>query len=344
MELNLIGGKVLKHTPKFRPPIPDFSGAVELNFLQQTYGKKEWHQRRGYPLLGVGLMYTDYGVDSVYGKCISVYPNIQINLIRGRYLEWTFRVGAGFGFVTRKYTRVPEWDTLNNAISSTINNFTLFATDLRYRISEHLDIQAGLNFSHISNAAVRQPNLGINMYGAHVGLRYFPVSSRPEKIVHDLKPIRNRWLAQARLGLALNEGGSADGPLYPSYHVSGFVSRRYAGLNKMFAGIDYSYHKRVEAFLKNNEIHVGDEKSHSWKSSVFVGNEFLLGRVGVFGQLGYYLRNAYLNLGNYYEKLGVNIYVIRKEKGPLKELCATMLLKAHQTEAELVEFGMGLGF
>lgn len=344
IEMNVMAGKIFKHTPKFRPPIPDISKALEINLVQQTRGNREWHQRRHYPVLGVGVMYTDYGIDSVYGKCISVYPNVQLNLVKGRRLEWTFRLGAGFGFATRKYSRAPEWDTLNNAIGSTLNNFTLFATDLRYRFNDHLDFQAGLNFTHISNAAFRKPNLGINMYGAHIGLRYFPVSARPARLARNLKPLPNRWLAQLRLGLALNEAGAADGPLYPSFLVSAYASRRYAGKNKVFGGLDYSYHRGIEAFQKNNEINVGNEKAHSWRSAVFVGNEFLLGRVGIFGQLGFYIRKAYDDPGPYYEKLGMNIYLVQRERGPLKELCGTLILKAHKTDAELAEFALGIGF
>lgn len=97
-------------------------------------------------------------------------------------------------------------------------------------------------------------------------------------------------------------------------------------------------------FLRNNEINVGEEKAHSWKGSVFFGNEFLFGRVGVLLQVGIYFKQAALAQDAYYEKLGGNIYLIQKEKGVLKELFAACLLKTHKTQAELVELGIGAGF
>lgn len=344
LEINVAGGKVLKHTEKFRAPVPKLSTAIEINFLQQTFGKKNWQQRRKYPLVGLGLTYTDYGIDSIYGKCFSIYPNLQTTILKGKNIEWTFRAGFGLAYVTKHYERAPGWDTLNNAIGSHFNNYTVFTTDLRYHLNDHWDLQLGANFSHISNAALRSPNLGINLYGAHFGVRYFPVTSRPQKLTRELPNLQNRWLAQLRVGIAGNEYGNADGPLYPVYLLSAYASKRYWSKNKLFIGVDYSYHQGIYAFLRNNEIYSGEEKNHSWKSAVFAGNEFLIGRFGIMLQVGVYIKEAALKLDPYYEKIGTNIYFVQKEHGALKELFTSVLLKTHKTQAELVEIGLGVGF
>jgi len=112
----------------------------------------------------------------------------------------------------------------------------------------------------------------------------------------------------------------------------------------MFVGIDYSYHKDMEAFLRNNEIDVDHEKQNSWKSAIFIGNEYLYGRVGILLQVGYYLKQNYIRRDAVYEKLGANLYLIRQEKGALKELFVSILLKTHKAQAELAELGIGLGF
>lgn len=344
IEANIHGGRIYKHTENFKAPVPDFSGAFEINLIKQTYGKKEWEQRRNYPVVGLGFSYTDYGLDSVFGKCYSIYPNLELPLVKGKQLEWTFRAGFGLAYTTRHYKRGPEWDTLNNAVGTRLNNYTLFATDIRYRVNEHWDIQLGGSFSHISNASLRTPNLGINLVGAHVGVRYFPATSRPKKIVRKLDPLKNQWLAQIRLGISANEANVPNGPLYPIYIVSAYASRRYRSKNKMFAGVDYSYHESIYAFLRNNEIEPGRERSQSWKSTVFIGNEFLIGRFGVHLQLGYYLRESYLRLEKFYQKIGCNIYLLQQEKGTFKETFFSVHLKTHKTQAEFAEVGVGVGF
>ncbi|OJW78538.1 MAG: hypothetical protein BGO69_00695 [Bacteroidetes bacterium 46-16] len=343
IELNQSAGKVFKHTNNFLGPVPSLSVATDLNFTLHTYGNKDWQQRRHYPVVGLGLTYTNYGLDSIYGQCIGLYPNIQLPVVKGKKLEWTIRFGLGIGYVTRHYSRHETWDTLNNAIGSHINNFTLFLSDLRYHINEHWDAQVGINFSHISDGSFRQPNLGVNMYGGHLGLIYYPVMRDAPRIKRQLKPLKNRWEIQARLGMSFVSYKPFGGPLYPVFMPSLYVSKRYASRNKAFLGVDYSYHRNIYAFLQNNEIFPGEESAHSWKSAVFIGNEFLMGRFGLVLQVGYYLKQAYLKQDKYYEKLGYNFYIIQHEKGPLKELSIYSMLKTHKVVAELIEFGISAG-
>lgn len=344
IEANIARGQILRHSKKSPKQLPDAVTGVELNALFQTYGTKDWHQRRKYPLVGFGLMYTNYGVDSVYGKCISIYPNLQIPVLSYKKLEWTFKISFGLGFVTRPYERASSFDTFNTAIGSRVNNFSLFATDIRYRINQHLDVQVGGTFFHVSNAAFRTPNLGINTYGLHAGLRYFPTNSQPERIKKELTPLKNRWMAQLRLGMAAREALAPDGPMYPVYMVTAFASKRYWSKNKAMIGLDYSYHTNMYTFLRNNEIHPGAERANSWKSAVIVGNEFLMGRVGLLTQLGFYVKNYALPEDFFYQKLGASLYFLQQEEGVLKEVSASIILKTHKFEAELVEVGIGVGF
>lgn len=344
VEANIMAGKVLKHTVKFSAPVPDISTAYEIILLKQTIGTKDWEQRRHYPLWGMGLSYTHYGIDSIYGNAVGLYPMLQAPIIRGKRLEWTLRAGLGVGYTTRHYSRAPEWDTLNNAIGSSINNFTMIATDVRYRLDAHWSLQAGLNFSHMSNGAIKSPNLGINMYGGHIGLRYWPGGDHPDKIVRDRPRLPNRILVQARIGMAFNESGTTDGPVYHTYLTSLYASRRYRSKNKVFAGLDYSYHEHIYAFQRNNEINVGRERANSWKSAVFAGHEWLFGRLSVMTQVGVYIKDAALRQDKYYEKIGCNYYLLRTERGALKELCLSLLLKTHKSVAELIECGVGVGF
>ena len=344
LEINSIFGQVIKHDEKFTLPLPPISTALDIAVLKQTVGTQDWEQRRHYPIWGVGATWTHYGIDSVYGQAFGVYPFLQCYIIRGKRLEWTLRAGLGIAYATRHYERAPVWDTINVAIGSHINNLSRFCTDIRYRIDEHWSMQAGLDFEHMSNGAIKQPNLGINMWGGHVGVRYWPAGDRPQRIDQERLKLRNRILVQARLGIAFNEMGNTDGPMYHTFLGSLYASKRYRSRNKVFAGLDYSYHQRIYAFLRNNEILSGEEAAHSWRSAVFAGHEWLFGHMGVLVQMGVYIKDAELKQDPYYEKLGYNYYIIRTEHGPLKELCASVLLKTHKSIAELVEFGVGVGF
>ncbi len=346
MEVNAFTGKVIKHTPKFHLPVPDLTTGMDFNFQWKTFGRKEWQQRRRFPIVGLGVTYTNYGIDSIYGRCISLYPNLVIPLITGKYLEWTMRIGDGIAYVNRDYSRLHPFDTMNNAIGSKVNDYGSFLMDLRYHVNKHWDVQAGINFSHISDASFHQPNLGINLVGEHIGIKYFPVSSAPKHIIRNLKPLKNRWLFEFRGTLAFDGANAPSGPEYPIYLASAYVSKQWISKNKFFGGIDYSYHTNIYAYLRNNINFVppGTEAEYSYKSALFAGNEFLLGRVGVVLQVGAYIHQAFLTQGKIYEKLGGNLYLVKKEHGPVKEFFLCGFLKTHLSVAELAEFGFGMGF
>ena len=344
IEVNALAGKVYKHEARFTLPIPSLTTGADINFMVHTFGRKAWSQRCHYPTVGIGLTYVDYGIDNVYGRSIGIYPNIELPLLTLGQLRWTVRLGDGIGYVSQHYSRLSPVDTVNVAIGSHINDFAYFTTDLRYTINDHWELQAGGHFNHISDASFRKPNLGINMYGAHIGIRYFPVTAHPQRIRRTLPPLSNRWLVQARVSMAMVSGFVPNGPIYPVYLLAGMVSRRWMNMNKAFAGIDYSRHQEVYAYLIANDLYRGNEWQHAYKSAIFVGNEFMFGRVGVVGQVGAYIHQAYLREDDVYEKIGGNFYIVQHERGPIKELSLCAFLKTHKTHAELGEFGIGVSF
>lgn len=342
IEVNPVYGKIIKHNYIF-PPMPRQSVALDINILRQTNGSKDWQTRRKYPMVGLGITYTDYGIDSVYGKCVGLYPVWELPIVRSEQLEWTCRFGYGIGYITKRFERYPSFNTQNNLIGSNLNNFTMFTTQLRYKVNHHVHIHAGFNFSHISNGSFRLPNLGINMYGGHLGMRYFPVTDQPQQVGAQPEQLRNRWMVNARIGLGMIEYNNVDGPMYPVYTATVFASKRYGSRNKILAGVDYSYFRAMYAFLRNNEISVGEEHSESWEGVIFAGHEFVIGRIGIVAQLGVPFKHTAINKDKTIQKLGYSYYILQKETGILKELSLNGFIKANNLEASHFEFGIGVG-
>jgi hypothetical protein len=343
IEANVLCGKVFKHEAKFTLPIPAITTGADVNMIWRTYGAKEWHQRRHYPRLGIAVAGVHYGINSVYGTVYGLYPNITLPLITAPRLEWTLRIGNGIGYVTNKYNRTEPVNTVNVAVSSSINDFIMIRTDASYFVNRHWNISAGAFVTHISNGSVRKPNLGINVAGISAGVSYYPLTSRPAVLVHELRPLPPRYLLQLRYGMSFVSSYTANGPLYPVYIGTAYVSRRWRSNNKVFAGLDYSYHESIFAFMRNNRIEPGNEVSRSWKSAVIAGNELMLGRVGITLQAGVYIRKAYIHKEDIYEKVSLNYYCIQKEHGAIKELFFFTGLKAHLNVAEMGELGVGVG-
>lgn len=343
IEASLLAGKVFKHEAKFTLPIPTLTTGADVNLIWHTYGRKEWQQRRHYPRLGLGITGVNYGIGSVYGVMAGIYPNITFPLVRGERSEWTLRIGNGIGYVTQRYNRTEPVNTVNVAISANVNDLIMLRTDAAYSLNEHWTIRAGAFITHISNGSVRKPNLGVNVAGVSAGVSYFPVTSRPSLLVRELQPLPARYLLQLRYSMSLVSAYTWGGPLYPVYIGTAYVSRRWRGHNKAFAGLDLSYHESIFAYMRNNGLETGNEAGRSYKAAVIAGNEFLLGRVGINLQAGVYVQQAYLRREDVYQKVTLNYYCVQRERGPIKELFLFAGLKTHLNVAEFGEMGVGVG-
>ncbi len=336
---------MVKHTTNFTGPISKFCYGFDLNIIRQHYGKKPWHQLRNYPMLGASISYLNYNNESVYGHVIGISPLMVLPLLRNEQWEWTFRAGMGIGIATRYYNRKTNNNTENVAIGGLINNVSPFATDLRFKPNEHWQLSMGLSFTHVSNATLQVPNLGINTWGGHVGVRYFPVTSTPQKISYKPAPsFRNNYMFFAKASIAYKETGAPDGPMFRTYIGQLGVAKRYASKNKVYTGIDYHYHSMKYHFAINSGATVANKMHLAGQFGLFLGHEFIYGKVGLVGQLGYYIVPALDQKERLYQKIGLNYYVIRREKGFLQELYIGGILKTHLTVAELFELGIGVSF
>ncbi|MEZ5046897.1 MAG: acyloxyacyl hydrolase [Chitinophagaceae bacterium] len=338
-QCNYMGGKIFKHSPKIHIAVPPYSQALELSYTMQTLGKKEWHQRYGFPEIGMSVTAANYG-SSALGYAIGVYPTIQTRLIKIRSGNLYLKVGAGLGYVSKKWNRLPNEDTLNNIIGSHINNFTMFQLGVKQPINKHWVAHAGFHFFHTSNASAKQPNLGINAYGLFIGASYYPntyVNVFEKKVWGASKnPLEFYW----KNSIAYAEDKVVDGPMYSFFSNAMMLSKKYRNKSKIQVGLEATYSSKLYALFVNNHIYPGQERKKAWIYSAFLSHEFIFGSVGVPLQMGTYIRRE---LGGIpvYQKLGFNVYMLKKPYGFLKNIYASALLKTHFLQAEYAEFGLG---
>lgn len=80
--------------------------------------------------------------------------------------EWNFGLSAGWD----KYDEDKNPD--NTAVGSHFNAYLNIGLMLRYRLSDHLVLNGGVEASHYSDGNSALPNSGVNMFGARIGLSY----------------------------------------------------------------------------------------------------------------------------------------------------------------------------
>lgn len=163
---------------------------VDLRIGRQTDGRLKWERDFNYLSYGAFLRFEKNNVDSIQfkyrdesgyeqetyhralGDCYSLGGFINGHFYRGKYWSLDYDIMGGFSFWTKHG---------DEFIGSVANVHLAIDVGPTFMIEDNFDITLRYQFSHSSNAALRLPNCGINVFSWVVGLRYHPLG-RPELV------------------------------------------------------------------------------------------------------------------------------------------------------------------
>ena len=182
-------GKYFPFEPRhaYMKVLPQYG--VDLRMGRQTDGRFEWERDFNYINYGAFLRFEKNNVDSVQfidrdeygheretwralGDCISAGGFLNGHLYRGKYWSFDYDILGGLSFWTKHG---------NEFIGSVANIHLAIDAGPTFMIEDNFDITVRYQFSHSSNAAIRLPNCGINVFSWVLGLRYHP-NGRPELV------------------------------------------------------------------------------------------------------------------------------------------------------------------
>lgn len=162
---------------------------IDLRWARQTDGRSQWEKDFNYPVYGAFLRYENNNVDSIQfkyrdengyeretwralGDCISTGAFMNGHFYRGKYWSFDYDLMGGLSFWTKHG---------DEFIGSVVNVHLAIDAGPTFMIEDNLDLLVRYQFSHSSNAALRLPNCGINVFSWVLGLRYHP-NGRPTLI------------------------------------------------------------------------------------------------------------------------------------------------------------------
>lgn len=332
-------GKIVKHTQRFTAEVSEPSFNFEFGAAFRNFGEKAWQRKLHYPEVGISYIYTHYGDSDVFGQAHGLLPHIRFWITRGKIADFYFRLGSGLAYISRPYN--PVSNPTNNVIGSKINNITQLRFGTDFHIDNRTDLTLGFTFTHHSNARTQSPNLGTNIPAVSLGVRHAPFKKtytyqtdslpKPEK--------RNEYNYRFSMGITDRAIG---GPKYPVYIHSFYYARHTSVANKVWVGATWAtnmgkFDRILDSETPENKLYRASDLS------LFVADEIMLGKFGVFFLLGVYLFEPELNYAPIYAKLGVNYYFLDFGKNHQK-LFVGANLKTHYSIAEYPEFGVGITF
>ncbi len=313
----------------------DIKNLASHNYgLEMSYEKSashlQWGKHYNKPIIGLGLLYYNLGKKET-GHAVGPLFTVKYNVAQTKYTDVYFRMGAGIGFLTRKFS--VNDNRRNQAIGSKLNGSMQFSvvghTDFKALGSKYIEYGAAI--SHYSNAAFKMPNLGYNIPSFF--LRYGLGFKNTEVRTDTLLKVKPNWIIQPSLIFGMKQRNFASPQ---SFYHKGFQIKAVKKHNYIKAyrfGIDllldktYKYSEDVTYPLDSisflDQLEIGASVGYQWN----------VGQVDIYGEIGAYIYKPAVLKDPLYQRMGLIYNITDKIK-------MQGALRFHRGVADFFELGL----
>ena len=144
--------------------------AIDIKFGWQPYNQESWAAIFNYANYGVGFWASHVGPSEIFGDPMAVYIFVNLPIYRTKNIEVMAGPAFGVSFNFEPYNA--QTNPQNDITGGTAAAFFNPSLSVAYKITNDFDLSAGLDYTHMSNGGLRQPNTGFDMYGWSLGLRW----------------------------------------------------------------------------------------------------------------------------------------------------------------------------
>ena len=351
-------GKVLKIYSDF--PESSQGYGIDIAWTRQGDTNNIWEGLYDYPETGIVLTYTNFGNSDTLGSSIGLVYRFQLMQMLGKRWSITEGMDMGFAYYNKPFHNIENPG--NIAVGGSFSALIRFNFSIRYAIANSWQLYTGFTFHHASNGHTGLPNVGINIPMLNFGLVYY--LKKDDSFYNVPKPqfeCNKKVQFNMRFAMGINRFGSevgpSNGPYYPIYLASFYLDKRVSGINKLQFGIDTYYNSGYRQYLESQQPKELEANFvNSSVISIWIGNELLIGRMGIILQVGYYLHNPFLKyfikqdetadqLKAYIPgRFGVQYYLKDHFHGARSNAFIGVYVKSNMGQADFLEFSLGVKF
>ncbi|MFV0539884.1 MAG: acyloxyacyl hydrolase [Aestuariibaculum sp.] len=337
LDLTYFRGNIALHNNDILHLITGHPEGYILSWNKKTYGYNDWEQRYNYPDYGVTYIYQNLK-NEYLGKIAGVYGHYNFYFFNRNLM---FRIGQGLAYTEMPYDKVDNYRNIafgTHVLSSTF----LMLNYKKERIFDRFGLQAGLSFTHYSNANVKAPNTSINTIALNVGIVY-NIDAEEPVYKTDLRGVKEKFTEPIKYNLVfrggINESDVVGSGQYPFYVFSGYADKRLGRKSAIQLGADVFFSNFLKELIYYKSVAYPEEDvsgDEDYKRvGLFAGHELFVNRMSLVTQFGYYVYYPFDFEGQTYLRIGLKRYFGKKWFGALT-------LKSHGAKAEAVEFGVGI--
>jgi Lipid A 3-O-deacylase (PagL) len=284
LRANVQIGALLPEYGFFKYQTTDFARGFEINFLKESTGHSIWEQLYRYPAWGLSFYFTTMGNKAIYGNQFSIYPYYSLRLVERKRFGFSYQMGVGASWVTKKFDAETNYQNL--AIGSHFNIHYHADMITKYQISDRMRLNAGISFSHISNANLSEPNVGINIASLYAGLAW-GTGKKTVRKTSEIAKYASHFTYEIMATGGMKHTRTYESFSYPALGLSFDVKRRNRYKFAWGAGIDLFYDSSIEVqMIRLNRTY---KRAYDYQSGIHLTQEFIYDRVSFLLQEGLYL-------------------------------------------------------
>jgi len=323
-------GSYLTDVPKADYLKDSYSYFGEVYFSKPLgyYDQKNKHGTRW----GAGIFFGESGSKKYIGKIGGLYPFLDFSLIGLKKFESRFRAGLGIGFVEKPYDI--ENNHKNLLIGSRANIFIEALWKNSFQLSERLQLNAGLSFSHLSNATIKLPNLGLNIPAFSAGISYL-IDKSPVTELKSADTIDKRIKFNLQLSAGLKQGPWIESPIYKTAVFTIEATKQKSIKSRYGAGLALLYDPSVANQYLDSIVSLDKTVYSTVNVAPYISYEKLIGKLSIPIQFGMYvLKNP---MKKFYQNLGLRYQFTQ-------DWSMVGFLKTHMGRADFVHLGINYQF
>jgi hypothetical protein len=316
------------------------ANALEMRFGISTYGKRAWQKTWKFPTYGIGFYQTDWEATQYLGNPSAIFVFFNAPLI-GAQKKFSFNYDIGIGVAYNFLAYDPETNPENDLIGSDVNVYLNFRGELNYELSNRLNADFGIGWTHFSNGRTRTPNIGVNMIGLDLGMKYhFRPSKKelytsenfkPELLSPETGDFSPFWEYSSTVsgGWRTSSNDINSETIYRVGSLAFEANRHYGNIGKYGIGFDIFYDSGlVEEFPE------GTSNSEFIYTGINFGHQLKIQKFTFITQLGVYLQDK-PEKGKIYTRFALRYDIVKNLyiRGGLKTL--------NGFAADFIEWGVG---
>lgn len=163
-------GHILIDNPATADLVQDIPWLLEFDFSILKNTQRSWDYCNCFSKDGFSISYINFGNPEKLGRAVNLAAFVEPYLSFSSRFQFSFRGGAGISYLNKVYDEATN--PTNLFVSKHISYLLLLNLSAFYAVRTNLKINFTAQFNHISNGGARDPNYGMNLPSAGIGLEY----------------------------------------------------------------------------------------------------------------------------------------------------------------------------